>query len=101
MLLLGHRGARRYAAENTFAAFDLALEHGCHGFEFDVRLTADARLVICHNARIGGRGIARSSYSELGLPPHLRLGRRRDATLPLPWLEDVLERNAARAFLDI
>ena len=109
MLLLGHRGARRYAAENTFAAFDLALEHGCHGFEFDVRLTADARLAICHNARIGGRRIARSAYSALGLPKPLRLRRRgRDndaasslSSLPLPCLEDVLERYASSAFLDI
>ena len=104
MLLLGHRGARRYAAENTFAAFDLALEHGCHGFEFDVRLTADARLVICHNARIAGRRIARSPYSALSLSKPLRLRRRHrdhDAALPLPCLEDVLERYASSAFLDI
>ena len=37
MLLLGHRGARQYATENSFDAFDVALEHGCDGFEFDVR----------------------------------------------------------------
>ena len=41
-LLLGHRGAvcSLGVPENTFASFDLALEHGCGGFEFDVRLTA-------------------------------------------------------------
>jgi hypothetical protein len=42
-LLLGHRGARRAAPENTLAAFDLALQHGCDGFEFDVRRTLDGR----------------------------------------------------------
>ncbi len=38
-LLLGHRGAKSYAPENTIEAFELALQHGCDGFEFDVRLT--------------------------------------------------------------
>ncbi len=92
---------RRYAAENTLAAFDLAREHGCDGFEFDVRRTADDRLVICHDARLGRRAIARSRYAQLGAP-RLRLRKRgADAPLPLPCLEDVLERYAARAFLDI
>ncbi len=44
-LLLGHRGAGVSPGipENTFASFDLALEHGCDGFEFDVRLTDGQR----------------------------------------------------------
>jgi glycerophosphoryl diester phosphodiesterase len=87
MLLLGHRGARRYAPENTLAAFDLALEHGCHGFEFDVRLTADRRLIICHDPRLGGREIDRSSYDKFAPGT--------------PCLPEVLQRFAARAFLDI
>ena len=39
LLLLGHRGARLYAPENTIPAFDLCLKHGADGFEFDVRCT--------------------------------------------------------------
>ena len=31
-LLLGHRGASRYARENTVEAFNLALAHGCDEF---------------------------------------------------------------------
>ncbi len=87
MLLLGHRGARCYAPENTLAAFELALEHGCDGFEFDVRLTADRRCVICHDPRIGRLEVHKCGYQEL--PP---------GTACLP---DVLERFAGRAFLDI
>ena len=48
-LLLGHRGARRVAPENTFFAFDKALRAGCDGFEFDVRLSSDGRGVVCHD----------------------------------------------------
>ncbi len=85
-LLLGHRGARRYAAENTLEAFELALEHGCDGFEFDVRLTADGRCIICHDPKLGGRVVARSRYDRLPAAP---------------CLPDVLAAFADRAFLDI
>jgi glycerophosphoryl diester phosphodiesterase len=86
-LLLGHRGARafRQIPENTLASFELCLRHGCDGFEFDVRLSADGQAVICHDATIGGMKIE-DTASE---------------SLPLPTLEDVLRQFAQRAFLDI
>jgi glycerophosphoryl diester phosphodiesterase len=86
-LLLGHRGARAFGAipENTLASFELCLQHGCDGFEFDVRLSADGQAVICHDPSIGGRKIS-------GTAAH---------GLRLPLLEDVLRQFAARAFLDI
>ncbi len=88
-LLLGHRGLRSRSLsvrENTIAAFDLAIEHGCDGFEFDVRLAADDRAVICHGGRFAGITIARTACAGLRA---------------LPLLEDVLARYASRAFLDI
>lgn len=91
MLLLGHRGARRAAPENTFLAFELALEHGCDGFEFDVRKTSDAQAIICHDADIQRVPIADNSYLNLA---KLNPG-------PKPRLEDVVRRYAGRAFLDI
>src|SRR5438128_11652223 len=68
-LLLGHRGARasKTIPENTLASFDLALERGCDGFEFDVRLSADGRAVICHDTKFSGLEIARASECELNL----------------------------------
>jgi glycerophosphoryl diester phosphodiesterase len=87
-LLLGHRGARGSASvsENTVAAFDLALEHGCDGFEFDLRLTADGSAVVCHDARFAGIAVARTAAARV---------RR------LPRFEDVLARYSERGFLDI
>jgi glycerophosphoryl diester phosphodiesterase len=86
-LLLGHRGARafRQIPENSLASFELCLEHGCDGFEFDVRLSADGQAVICHDASFGGISIAKTTAKNL----------------VLPFLEDVLQQFAARAFLDI
>ncbi len=89
-LLLGHRGARRYAPENTVEAFDLALAHGCDGFEFDVRRTCDARSVICHDPKLHHHSVADSAYTDL-----------QSVVRSLACLEDVLARYAGRAFLDI
>src|SRR5437773_9388853 len=86
-LLLGHRGARHYAPENTMAAFELALAHGCDGFEFDVRRTADGRCVICHDRRLGRYLIEKTRYDQLA--PRT------------PCLPDVLDKFSGRAFLDI
>jgi glycerophosphoryl diester phosphodiesterase len=86
-ILLGHRGARavRQIPENTLASFELCLQHGCDGFEFDVRRSADGVAVICHDATVGGMEIENTA----------------SRTLPLPTLEDVLRQFAHRAFLDI
>jgi glycerophosphoryl diester phosphodiesterase len=86
-LLLGHRGARasRHIPENTLDSFELCLQHGCDGFEFDVRLSADGEAVICHDPTMGGMKIAASDAE----------------TLSLPTLQEVLEKFAHRAFLDI
>jgi len=57
-ILLGHRGASKYLPENTFEAFDLALTHGCDGFEFDVRLTSDNAALIHHDRDRKGKLLA-------------------------------------------
>jgi glycerophosphoryl diester phosphodiesterase len=58
--VIGHRGAAALAPENTLAGFRLAKTMGCTWIEFDVRLTADGGLVICHDDRLerttDGRG---------------------------------------------
>ena len=69
-LLLGHRGARaeKSIPENTLASFDRALAHGCDGFEFDVRLSADGQPVICHDATVQGVEVAGCSAQRLAVP---------------------------------
>jgi glycerophosphoryl diester phosphodiesterase len=88
-LLLGHRGARRAAPENTLAAFDLALQHGCDGFEFDVRRTIDAKCVVCHDPRYSGIDVARSTLAALHKKGEF------------PRLAEVISRYAEHAFLDV
>ncbi|GAC1430790.1 MAG: hypothetical protein NVS1B11_25460 [Terriglobales bacterium] len=88
LLLLGHRGSRSVAgiAENSLAAFDLALQHGCNGFEFDVRCSADGYPVICHDPQIGKLKISESKREQL---------------TDLSDLEQLLKKYHHRAFLDI
>ena len=63
--MLGHRGARLYAPENTLPAFDLALQHGADGFEFDVRLTRDRHTVICHDPKLNRLTVRRQTLRRL------------------------------------
>jgi glycerophosphoryl diester phosphodiesterase len=87
-LLLGHRGARACTSvpENTPASFDLALQHGCDGFEFDVRLTNCGRSVVCHDPKVDGIVVSQANADQLR---------------HLPLLEDVLQRYYQHAFLNI
>ena len=72
--------------ENTFASFDLALEHGCDGFEFDVRLSACGTALVCHDPKVGKIAVASARASQLSRLPRMR---------------DVVQRYGQRAFLDI
>ncbi|MGE0321668.1 MAG: glycerophosphodiester phosphodiesterase [Polyangiaceae bacterium] len=50
--ILGHRGARHAAPENTLAAFELARDEGADGIELDVRLDRDGNVVVIHDATL-------------------------------------------------
>src|SRR5439155_9570795 len=85
-LLLGHRGASKYLAENTFEAFDLALQHGCDGFELDVRLTSDRAALICHDRDHKGKLLADCIAEKF---PGLLV------------MEKIIERYGGRAFINV
>ena len=46
---IAHRGASSYAPENTFAAFDLAVEMGISDIELDVQFTSDLHIIVIHD----------------------------------------------------
>lgn len=94
-LLLGHRGARatRGVPENTIASFELAMVHGCDGFEFDVRRSGDGAAVICHDPVWRASVATRRGLEVAG------------ATLVelegIAQLSEVVEHFADTAYLDI
>ncbi len=51
-LNIAHRGASSAAPENTFAAFDQAIEAGADGIEFDVHLSKDNVPVVIHDEKL-------------------------------------------------
>ena len=70
VVAVGHRGAMRFAPENTLAGFDKAIEMGARVVEIDVRMTADGHFVVMHDARVDrttdGRGpVARLTLAEI------------------------------------
>lgn len=94
ILLLGHRGARQHAPENTFAAFDLALAQHADGFEFDVRCSRDLQTVICHDPQFRRLAVRRSTLKQI------RAACASPKAIP-PSLRGVLERYGPQAFLNI
>ena len=105
-LLIGHRGARgvRSLPENTFCSFDSAIESGCDGFEFDVRLSGDKRAVVVHNSRWHGLTVASSTFVHLqrgSKPRSIRKKNDSPQGRELVSLDQVIARYHRRAFLDI
>ncbi|MEY2417522.1 MAG: glycerophosphoryl diester phosphodiesterase [Actinomycetota bacterium] len=69
-LILGHRGASAERPENTLDAFTRAIELGGDGVELDVRRTADAAMVVHHDAALSdGRAIVGLAAGDL--PPYV------------------------------
>lgn len=69
-MVYAHRGASKYAPENTMAAFEKAVEMGAQGIELDTHLTSDGHLVVTHDDILGrtcsGSGMVKDkSLSQL------------------------------------
>ncbi|MFV1872280.1 MAG: glycerophosphodiester phosphodiesterase [Oleiphilus sp.] len=47
--IVGHRGARNEAPENTVESFQHATNNGCLDFELDIQLSSDKELLVYHD----------------------------------------------------
>jgi glycerophosphoryl diester phosphodiesterase len=61
MILIGHRGARKEAPENTLEGFRHLRQLGIHHVELDVRLSKDEQLVVLHDSTVN-RTTASNGY---------------------------------------
>jgi len=92
--VIAHRGDCAAAHENTIDAFRDAIAAGADGIEFDVRRTADARLVVHHDDAIGQSLLARVDYQTAQA-----LAEALGYSLPL--LSEVLAVTRGRIQLDV
>ncbi len=97
--IFAHRGASRYAPENTLSAFQLALEQDADGIELDVHLSADREVVVIHDRDLsrttnGGGYVDQMSLADI---------RQLDAGegQRIPTLMEVLDLVGTQAILNI
>jgi glycerophosphoryl diester phosphodiesterase len=64
MKIIGHRGARGLAPENTLPSFQKALEHHADQLELDLRVTADGVVVLNHDRFIRWASGKKSTIRE-------------------------------------
>jgi glycerophosphoryl diester phosphodiesterase len=83
--IMGHRGARFEAPENTIPGFRYALGLGLASVEFDVRLTADGAMVVIHDETVDRTTNGQGRVADLTLAEIQALDAR--STFP-DWPED-------------
>lgn len=102
--VIGHRGNRAYAPENTIESFAQAVAIGADAIELDVHVSADGVAVVCHDPHVrrttdGDGDIARMTFDDLRkLDAGARFTADGGKTFPyrglghrIPSLEEVLE----------
>lgn len=93
--ILGHRGARGEAPENTLSSFRRAAHAGVHGIELDVRMSSDGTLFTFHDKTLKRTTRQRGALHKLNAAKLSQLDARygRDhwpTPEPIPTLETVL-----------
>ncbi|MBR5410131.1 MAG: glycerophosphodiester phosphodiesterase [Clostridia bacterium] len=65
--IIAHRGSNKVAPQNTLPAFRQAIAEGTDGFETDVHVTKDGKLVICHNYTVDATSDGRGAIADYTL----------------------------------
>lgn len=110
--VVGHRGNRAHAPENTMVSFDQAISAGADAIEFDVRLSADGVPVVHHDPTVGrttnGTGeVSQMTFAQLrDLDAGTNFTRDNGKTFPyrgqghkIPSFEEVVDTFSSTALL--
>ncbi len=104
--IIGHRGARDLAPENTMAGFALAVEEYGVGFELDVHRCATGEVVVIHDEDLArttsGSGFV--DQAPLDAIRGLDAGTHFDARFagePVPTLRETLARFGQQVVIDV
>lgn len=104
--IIAHRGGRKWAPENTMAAFRKAVEFGCDGIELDIHKCKTGELVVIHDADVarttdGAGAVPDLTYDEL---QKFSAGSRFNKSFAgerIPLLADVLKLVDGKLMLNI
>ena len=103
--ILGHRGARANAPENTLSAFKKAMEYGADGVEFDVFLSSDGVPVVIHDETVDRTTDGHGAVEDLPAGQLAQLNAAKDysgfAKEGVPTLLQVLESMPAGAIINV
>ena len=105
-IVIAHRGAAGEAPENTLASFKLALEQNCDAIELDVHLSADDRVIVCHDDKIDRTTNGSGYIREMTLDQLKRydagswFGEKYEGER-LPLLEEVLDLIPSHIMINI
>lgn len=99
MLVIAHRGANKEALENSWKAFDKAVDIGASRIELDVHLSRDGQVVINHDDSLARTASAPGRISELTLGEIKKMRLKNGDTIPL--LSEVVDRYLAKIELNI
>jgi glycerophosphoryl diester phosphodiesterase len=96
VVIIGHRGARFEAPENTLPGFRYALELGLDAVEFDVRMSADGDLLVMHDETVDRTTNGHGNVADLTLADLRALDARAafpdwDEPCIIPTLDEVLD----------
>jgi glycerophosphoryl diester phosphodiesterase len=104
--VIAHRGASRFAPENTIAAFEKAIALGADLIEIDIRETKDGHLVIMHDVTVDRTTNGSGAVADLALAEikQLDAGSSFSAEFKgekVPTLDEALEAMKGRALPDL
>lgn len=105
-VVIGHRGDKLYAPENTLSSFKQALEKGADAVEFDVKLTADQQVIVLHDQTVdrttnGSGNVAKLTLAEI---QKFDAGIQYPGKFPnekIPCLEEVFESFGKNLYMNV
>jgi glycerophosphoryl diester phosphodiesterase len=77
VIVTGHRGALGSEPENTLRSFRRAVREGCDEIELDLRVSADGKLVVLHDATVDRTTDGTGAVADLTFDEIRALGPRR------------------------
>lgn len=98
-LIIGHRGAKGHAAENTLPSIKKAIELGVDGIEIDVFICGTGELVVFHDKTLDKLTDSMGYIEELSLDSIRKITVLDQA--PIPTLSEVLDEVSGKVFLNI